>query len=237
MDLQKSKILLEKISALHKSISSDARNVSIIETDLMKSYVLQLYETLLDLPSSAQPFEPLQMEVIKSTPKVTLHKAGPEPPAPKPGPVAPVFVAPPQPPKPEPKPEPELELVIVTNTAPSSPPAARPQPAFASQPDTELEELFTFGSVKDLSEKLSELPIGDIKKAMGLNERIFTMNELFAGDQASFDATLSTLNQFRSFDEAKDYLLRNVAGKFGWTSKDKKNKAKNFIKLVKRRFN
>ncbi len=88
-----------------------------------------------------------------------------------------------------------------------------------------------------MSEKLGELPIQDIKKAMGLNERIFTVNELFGGEQTTFDTTLSELNSLRSFDEAKDYLIRNVAARFDWASKSRRGKAKEFIKLVKRRFN
>lgn len=72
---------------------------------------------------------------------------------------------------------------------------------------------------------------------MGLNERIFTVNELFGGDQSVFDNIVATLNELRTFADAKNYLIQNVAGKYNWASKDRKSKAKNFIKLVKRRYN
>lgn len=257
MDLQKAKILLEKVNALYKSMSADARNVSTIEKDLMKSYLLQLYEVFLDLPVSTPPAELPPVEIIKSSPKITLHK--PE------APVAPVVTASPktvrqeEPPKPEPAPapvpapEPAPVPVIDKKSEPTVLPTApkvepvesqvvtpspAPKPTPAPYPvDDELEELFAFTSAKELSEKLSELPITDIKKAMGLNERIFTINELFGGDQSAFDATVATLNQFRSFEEAKNYLIRNVGGKYNWASKDKKSKAKTFIKLIKRRYN
>ena len=80
------------------------------------------------------------------------------------------------------------------------------------------------------------MPIKDIKKAMGLNERIFTVNELFGGDQAIFDLTTDTLNKLPDFTQAKNFLMRNAASKYNWDKKGKKSKAKNFIKLVKRRY-
>ncbi len=99
-----------------------------------------------------------------------------------------------------------------------------------------MEALFAFKTATELSEKLSQLPIGDIKKAMGLNERISTQNELFGGDNNAFETTVNALNQLRSYDEAKDYLVRNVAQRYNWAGKEKKDKAKEFIKLVKRRY-
>ncbi len=80
------------------------------------------------------------------------------------------------------------------------------------------------------------MPIGDIKKAMGLNERISTQNELFGGDAADFENTVSALNQLRNYEEAKNYLIRDMAVKYNWLGKAKKEKAKEFIKLVRRRY-
>ena len=71
---------------------------------------------------------------------------------------------------------------------------------------------------------------------MGINERIFTMNELFGGDQAAFDDTIKALNGFSNFAQAKNYLAANVASKFKWDAKAKKKKAKTFVKLVRRRY-
>ncbi len=246
MDLQKAKILLEKINGLHKSMSTDAKNISSIERDLMRSYIQQLYEIFLDLPVSAIAPEAPPVEIIKSTPKITLNKPepapkAPEPPAretpPKPEPVA----APPQ--EEEEKPAPVKDVpppppVVKDPPAPApTPPQPKPQPAPRTNVNEELEELFAFSSAKELSEKLSELPITDIKKAMGLNERIFTVNELFGGNQSAFDTTLTELNKFSNFEDAKNYLIQNVADKYEWAARERKSKAKNFIKLVKRRYN
>ncbi len=276
MDLQKAKILLEKINALHKSMSSDPRNVSAIERDLMRSYVRQLYEIFLDLPMGTQAHPDSyreQVEVFKSAPKVA-PPARPEPaptpkpqpaptPKPQPAPVVqerqappppprPVVQAPPPeevlpPPPPPPKPvvqapPPEELPASASKYAPKPDPVATAavphtlKPTPQSLSDGEFDELFLIASAKEISEKLSQLPITDIKKAMGINERILNVRELFGGDQAAFDTAVDTINRMGSFDEAKHYLAQQVAGRFGWNQKDRKEAAKSFIKLVKRRF-
>ncbi|MFQ5448044.1 MAG: hypothetical protein ACE5FF_14045 [Saprospiraceae bacterium] len=238
MDLQKAKILLEKINALYNSMSADEKNISNIERDLMKSYVQQFYDTLLAGAEAAPKQTPAPVEIIKTTPKVSLRKQAPPPKAEevaKAPEVTPVRPAPaPEKEAPRPKKEAPAPTPVVTKPAAPSP---IPVPLPNTKVSAGLEELFSFGSAKELSEKLSELPITDIKKAMGLNERIFTVNELFGGKQAAFDETLNALNQLKSFEEAKQYLMQNAATQFDWAAKTRKNKAKTFIKLVKRRFN
>ena len=250
MDFQKSKTLLEKINALYKNISGDPRNVSSIERDLMRSYILQFYESFLGMPTVADAVTPPPPAEPKAAePRITLRKPEttpppplkpqPEPPKPEPPRVErapePVVVAPPSPPPVEVAPAPPVEVVAPPAPVVEMPPPA-PAPRASASGDSGIEALFAFKSATELSEKLSELPITDIKKAMGLNERISTQNELFGGDAAAFDATVATLNQLRNYDEAKDYLVRNVAVKFNWASKDKKEKAMGFIKLVRRRY-
>ncbi len=100
----------------------------------------------------------------------------------------------------------------------------------------EVAELFHVQKAKDLSEQLSESKISDLTEAMGINEKIFTINELFDGDAALFDQTISVLHGSSSLQEAQDYLAKGVAQDLDWSSRDKKKKAKNFIKLVRRLF-
>ncbi|RMF20426.1 MAG: hypothetical protein D6765_16895, partial [Bacteroidetes bacterium] len=100
----------------------------------------------------------------------------------------------------------------------------------------EAEALFEIPPAKELSEKLSMAPIRDLRKAMGLNEKIFTINELFGGDKELYENAILMLNELDNFEQAKAYLLENMVLKFGWTTKDKKKKARNFINLVRRRY-
>ena len=131
----------------------------------------------------------------------------------------------------------------MTQAPPSSPtkktePPARPAPPQQEEEEEEeeLENLFEHHQAREISEKLSELPIQDLGKAMGLNEKIFTINELFDGDQEAFKNAIQVLNSLSTFEEAKHYLVREVALRYNWAISDRKNKAKNFIKLVRRRY-
>ena len=100
----------------------------------------------------------------------------------------------------------------------------------------ELKEIFSVKQSQELSERLSQLPIDDIWTAMGLNERIFTQNELFGGDHELFKQTVQKINQMNSFAEAKSYLIENIAQNQNWASEDRVKIAKNFVKLIHRRF-
>jgi hypothetical protein len=115
MDLQKAKIQLEKINALYKSMSADVRNISSIERDLMRSYVLQLYEVFLDLPATSVAPEASPVEIFKPTPQVTLRK--PEPPAKSPEPPAEEAR-----PEPAPAPPPVVKQPEEVRAAPPPPP-------------------------------------------------------------------------------------------------------------------
>ncbi len=104
--------------------------------------------------------------------------------------------------------------------------------------DGALQELFVMdGNSSEISDKLSQTPIQDLTRAMSINERIFTQNELFGGNKEEMDNMLVALNGLSTFEEAKNVLMRSVASKYDWTSAGKLKKARNFIKLVQRRYN
>jgi hypothetical protein len=228
MDFQKAGILLEKINALYKNLSADGGRVSGIEKDLMRAYLQQFYEQFLPLSDSqTETAEPVvvdfSVQVPKEKKKVEILKPAVETPPPPP---------PPPPPAPAPKKPLVAEVVEEEDEEEETPVVVHKGDA----PDEELENLFEHHQARELSEKLSELPIPDLNKAMGLNERIFTINELFDGDQEAYKQTIQVLNGFHSFDDAKNYLVKEIAIRFNWAHGSKKNKAKNFIKLVRRRY-
>lgn len=98
----------------------------------------------------------------------------------------------------------------------------------------EQSELFEEKMGKELSDKLSESPLDDIKKGMNINDRIIFMRELFGGNQAEFDAAVNILNNSGSFEVARRELSE-LAAQFDWASKAAQ--AKPFIRLVRRRYN
>lgn len=247
MNLTKAKILLDKINRLYKSMSLDADNVATIEKDLMRDYVKQLYDAFLQ--EAAEAAIPVRPKRVAPKPTYTPPPAY-TPPAPvvrkkiemvtPPPPVveevtASVIRTPPSPRVVTPPPPPPPPVVESVPT-----PIAVPKPRKVTPTtvvDPEHADLFQVSSdARELSEKLGQARITDLNNAMGLNERIFTVNELFGADNSLYRNVIRDLNGLRSFEEAKAYLSTNIAEKFNWTHKSKRNKAKIFIKLVKRRY-
>ena len=249
MDLRQAKKILDKINRLYDTMTMDDDAPDVFEKDLMLSYIRQLYAAIGEgeevLP---EPPPPARASTAVTPPAVEKMEATPTPPVSEPAP------------EPDPEPEQEEEIIIPEMTvepepaaevAPPPPPAPEPiikqtppvveekleepRPS-AAQTTEEHESLFEQKEASELSEKLSQRPIKDIFKAMSINERVFTLNELFNGDKSAFDLALDRLNGFSHFEEAKVYLTYEVAGRFDWLHPSKQKKAKNFIKLVRRRY-
>jgi hypothetical protein len=106
------------------------------------------------------------------------------------------------------------------------------EPMFFS--DIRLEDMFDPKAASELSERLSASRIENIVTAIGLNERIFTVNELFNGDNDAFQDVCAHLKQLGSYTQAKNYLSSSVIEKYNWMAPDKFRKAKEFIKLARR---
>lgn len=82
----------------------------------------------------------------------------------------------------------------------------------------------------DMSTKLQNKPIGDLTKAIGINDKFLFIKELFNGDSTRYSETLSHLNSFADLNDAIIYLQDN----FEWAESNE-NAAK-FIDLVRRKF-
>lgn len=86
----------------------------------------------------------------------------------------------------------------------------------------------------DLGDTLTESPIRDLRKAIGVNDRYLFINELFRGDEAAYERSIKTINSFSIFAEAEYWIQRELKVKNGW---DAGNEMVNqFYQLVKRRF-
>jgi len=122
--------------------------------------------------------------------------------------------------------------------APDPDPIEVPAPSYTHQinPSQAILRLFDANKASDLSEKLSQLPISDLSRAFGVNERILIINELFGGDSAKFVDTIRRLNSFTQFNDAKAYLVREVAMPNHWAEEDKSELATSFIRLIRRKY-
>ncbi len=87
---------------------------------------------------------------------------------------------------------------------------------------------------EELSESLQNSPIKDLKKAIGINDRFLFINELFQGDETSFERSIKTINGFSIYAEAEFWIRRELKTKFGWDLQSES--VKQFDALVKRRF-
>jgi hypothetical protein len=86
----------------------------------------------------------------------------------------------------------------------------------------------------EVSSKLTELPVKDLKKAIGINDRFLYLNELFRGDEAMYERSIKTINSFSILPEAEYWIRRELKTKLGW--KDSDGTVIQFDQLVKRRF-
>lgn len=136
------------------------------------------------------------------------------------------------PPAPEVKAEKAEESV--KEATPATEPEAIAQPK--QQVPDKFKELFALEESYDLSDKLSNAPIKDIRSSMGLNERVLTINELFGGNAMTFDKTVKALNQMDNFEDAKAFLSKEIVPQHEWNEEGKLKKAKIFLKLVRRRY-
>lgn len=86
----------------------------------------------------------------------------------------------------------------------------------------------------ELSQSLTSAPIKDLRKAIGVNDRFLFINELFRGDEAMYERSIKTIQNFSIFAEAEFWIKRELKIKIGWH--DNHPVVKQFDQLVKRRF-
>jgi len=86
----------------------------------------------------------------------------------------------------------------------------------------------------ELSDLIVDAPVRDLRKAIGINDRYVFVSELFRGDEAGYERSIKTINNFRILAEAQYWIERELKLKLGWD--ENKDIVKLFDQLVKRRF-
>lgn len=138
----------------------------------------------------------------------------------------PTPVTPPPAPTPQPTPTP------VVNTTP----VVTPVVTSGSININDIHALFDDSQADEAAGKWGSTPIQDISKSIGLNDKISMIKELFNDDHHAFNNSLTQLNSLGSYNEAKDYMMRNLVTVFKWNEGNKIERAKQLINLVRRRF-
>jgi hypothetical protein len=121
---------------------------------------------------------------------------------------------------------------IPAHHAPFQPTSPAPAPT-AETVSKELNEKLK-ESTKEVAHKLQDTPIKDLRKAIGINDRYLYINELFNGDEAMFERSVKTLNQFSILPEAEFWMQRELRIKLAW--KEDNQLVHQFVQLVRRRF-
>ncbi|MCX6292796.1 MAG: hypothetical protein NT127_00645 [Sphingobacteriales bacterium] len=133
----------------------------------------------------------------------------------------------------------------IKETAPAEVSAPEIPPVIESLPLKEVHEVILIDESdslneilkedkEELSETLQNSPIKDLKKAIGINDRFLFINELFQGDETSFERSIKTINGFSIYAEAEYWIRRELKTKLGWDLQSES--VKQFDALVKRRF-
>lgn len=237
MNIDKINKKLKKISLLLQTFEEGVP-VSSLERDLILSHIRDLYESILDNPDTKTTDSKVNTENTRSFEKIDI----------KPQPVqrkAEIQVPQSEIAEKEERTEPLIEALPVVKEIKEIV-SERIEPVVAKSIESPkalshlsaevLEQIFKDEKVNELSDKLSMSHIDDIRKGLGLNERLFTQKELFGDNSSHFNEVMDALNKVSTYNEAKTYLLDNVIPVYSWDSESKIKKAATFVKLVKRRF-
>ena len=82
---------------------------------------------------------------------------------------------------------------------------------------------------KDMASVLQNKPIGDLTKAIGINDKFLFTKELFSGNAELYAKTIRQLNEFTDINEALIYIQEN----FSWN--DDNEAANQLIDLIRRK--
>ena len=137
-------------------------------------------------------------------------------------------------PPPPPTPTPVVEQKVTPPPAPVA--KVTPPPAAPANNVNAAFALFESATSVENADKWGSTPIADLGKAIGLNDRISMITVLFSDDQHAFNNALTQLNNIGSFEQAKDYMMRNLVTVYNWGQGNKMERAQQFINLVRRRY-
>ena len=132
------------------------------------------------------------------------------------------------------------EAAPVSQTEPTAQTASVKQPSSVATTNESASErfdsVFLEKSPTDIADKYQLQRVVTIEGAMGINERMQTINELFGGEHNVFMETVTHINNMTDFESARKYLIEGVAARYSWDSDNKLGMASEFVQLVRRKF-
>ncbi|MGO4289057.1 hypothetical protein [Chitinophaga sp. RAB17] len=86
----------------------------------------------------------------------------------------------------------------------------------------------------EVAQKLGELPINDLRAAIGINDKYQFIQELFRGDKDLYERSIKTINECGNLQEADYWIQREIKIIQGW--EDDHHLVQHFYSLLKKRF-
>ena len=249
--------LLRRITTLHEQFKDDEDHPSRLERDLMLGYLRELYEVYTQVegqsaavdttPASAQrpersapppPAAPTPKDA-DTPPKPNVREQYPtnQPIAPGPPPENHSPALPPIPDAPIPPPvAPALtkHTAVVAPEISDRPAPNPPQPAPSPNQSPEVEELFEETANHGLANRMVRQRVTDLNRALSINNRVLFANKLF-GSNEELNQALKELNLKGSMANAKPTLV-DLAQQHQWAQEGRRETAREFIDLVRRRY-
>lgn len=237
MHVKRSLKLLTKINGVFNHIVEEGDELSALESQLLKNYIIELYDAVCE--SDKQEDAPAKASTKENQPM-----------APKPAVSQREEVAPPKPvtsadqakPTVEEPPMPQASRVIEQSGIPLSPAAKQSieeataetiaQPAvLEKKKEGPLDALYAAIDEKIDTGHLGQKLITDLKKSIGLNDKLRYANELFNGNQSKLLETLDLVNQEKDTDRVKAHL-NELAENHHWTDPKKASTLNQFLHLI-----
>ena len=89
-------------------------------------------------------------------------------------------------------------------------------------------------SKTEVADRLGDMPVKDLKQAIGINDKFQFIQELFRGDIDMYERSIKTINECHTLQEAEYWIERELKIRQGWL--DDTRPVQHFYSLVKKRF-
>ena len=86
----------------------------------------------------------------------------------------------------------------------------------------------------EVADRLGDIPVKDLRQAIGINDKFQFIQELFRGDVDTYERSVRTINELHSLQEAEYWIERELKIRQGWD--DENRTVRQFYNLVKKRF-
>jgi hypothetical protein len=87
---------------------------------------------------------------------------------------------------------------------------------------------------KEIVSNWVDTPVKDLRKAIGINDKYLFIKELFNSDEAMYERSIKTINNFSVYPEAEQWIKRELFTKLCWLANNETVQV--FDNMVRRRF-